>query len=321
VETIAFLEALVRALGRGWSARYSVISPYGVYGVVLTSDLGGSVEIVPSRVRGVVVTWSPFVFARGTPHYDLHTDDGVLLRTPRIDEAIAHLDSWRRSRGAVARAAARVARSGAGRPRRAGRVTQVERAAAAPETLSGALHAKKLGQIAGARRLATRGDHDEVARELVRLARHASGDDRANVLAVLVAVAKPADGPELARYLDDPARSVQRVAIEGVKRAGYTAAVPALSALVLASDVRATTRKTIAVEAATAMKVLSGKRGAAALTGYLIASDPRVREAACVAFTLFASAGAKQIRPLLEGLLSDADPRVAKAARRALGTP
>jgi len=36
VETVAFLEALVRALGRGWSARYGIIAPYGVLGLTLT---------------------------------------------------------------------------------------------------------------------------------------------------------------------------------------------------------------------------------------------------------------------------------------------
>jgi HEAT repeat protein len=66
------------------------------------------------------------------------------------------------------------------------------------------------------------------------------------------------------------------------------------------------------------MKVLSGRRGGAALTGYLSSDDPRVREAACVAFTLFANPGTKQARPLLERLLGDGDARVARAARRAL---
>ena len=31
MESIAFLETLLRALGRGWSARYGVIAPYGVF--------------------------------------------------------------------------------------------------------------------------------------------------------------------------------------------------------------------------------------------------------------------------------------------------
>ncbi|MBC7977126.1 MAG: hypothetical protein H7138_19295, partial [Myxococcales bacterium] len=98
METIAFLESLVRALGRGWSARYAMIVPYGVFGVILTSDVGGAVEIVPSRVRGEIVTWSPFVFTRGTPHYDLHTDDGVMTRTPVLADAVARLERWRRAR-------------------------------------------------------------------------------------------------------------------------------------------------------------------------------------------------------------------------------
>jgi len=320
VETIAFLEALVRALGRGWSARYSVISPYGVYGVVLTSDLGGTVEVVPSLVRGEVVTWSPFVFARGVPHYDLHTDDGKLLRTSRLDDALARLESWRRARGPVARAAARVARAGAHRSRRAGRVTQVDLTPVASESLADALRDKKLGQIARARKLAAMRDREQVVRELVTLARRSTGDARANALAVLVAIARPADGPELARYLDDPERSVQRVAIEGVKRAGHVSAVPQLAALVIARDPRSASSKALAAEAATAMKALSGKRGGAALTSYLASTNPRIREAACVAFTMFANQGARQARALLEGLLADDDARVVKAARRVLAT-
>jgi HEAT repeat protein len=95
--------------------------------------------------------------------------------------------------------------------------------------------------------------------------------------------------------------------------------VPALAAIVLGRDGKPTSARTqLAVAAATAMKVLSGRRGAAALTGYFTAPDPRVREAACVAFTLFPNPGTKQARPLLERLLDDGDPRVARAARRVL---
>jgi hypothetical protein len=319
VETIAFLEALVRGLGRGWSARYGIIAPYGVLGVTLTSDAGGTVEIVPSLVRGVVVTWSPFVFTPGTPHYDVYTDDGVLTRTAVLADAVARLERWRRSRGPVGQVVARLARAGA-RRRRPVRTTEVDLLRAVPlEPLADALRDKKLGEIKRARELAARRDHDTAAGELLAIARRASGDARANALGVLVAIARPEHGPELARYLGDPERSVQRVAIDGVKRTGYAAAVPALAALVLGRDGRpASARSQLATAAATAMKVLSGRRGAASLTGYLSSADPRVREAACVAFTLFANPGTKQARPLLERLLGDGDPRVVKAARRAL---
>ncbi|HEX8106544.1 MAG TPA: HEAT repeat domain-containing protein, partial [Kofleriaceae bacterium] len=98
-----------------------------------------------------------------------------------------------------------------------------------------------------------------------------------------------------------------------------TAAVPALDQLVLARDGKPTSARTrLAIEAATARKVLSVQRGAAALTGYFRSDDPRVREAACVAFTLFTNPGTKQARPALERLLADGDPRVVRAARRAL---
>ena len=46
--------------------------------------------------------------------------------------------------------------------------------------------------------------------------------------------------------------------------------------------------------------------------------DPRVREAACVALTMFPHPGTKRARPVLERLLADSDARVAKAARRVL---
>lgn len=348
MESIAtFLEALVRALGRGWSARYGMIAPYGVYGVILTSDAGGSVEIVPSLVRGEVVTWSPFVFTRGTPHYDVHTDDGELLRTCVVAEVVERLERWRRSRGPVARVdrvAARVAMARGRPPRRSGRTTELDvtppagtplhsatlvaaQLARAPlarpavvssQSLADALRDKKLGQIDRARKLAKERDRDQVARELLVIARRSTGDARANALVVLTSIARPEHGADLARYLDDPARSVQSVAIDGVKRLGYVAAIPALAALVLGRDSKPSSSKSrLASSAAAAMKTLSGKRGAAALTGYLTADDPRVREAACVAFTMFANPGTK-LRPILERLLDDSDARVVRAARRAL---
>jgi HEAT repeat protein len=187
------------------------------------------------------------------------------------------------------------------------------------EPLADALRGKRLGHIRRACRLAKQRDRGQAAGELLAIARHTSGEARANALGVLVGVARPEDGPELARYLADPERSVQRVAIDGVKRTGYVPAVPALAALVLGNGATPTGHRTeLAVSAATAMKVLSGKRGAAALTSYLGSADPRVREAACVAFTLFDNPGTKAARPLLEDLLDDGDPRVARAARRAL---
>jgi HEAT repeat protein len=340
VEAIGFLESLVRALGRGWSARYGMIMPYGVFGVILTSDVGGSVEVVPSLVRGPAVIWSPFVFTQGTPHYDLHADGQLLLRTPALIEASARLERWRQARGPAGRVAARLARVGS-RARRA-RTTEVDVASfgvpdgvrrdgvgrgvagrdgagRGVESLADALRDRKLGQIDRARKLAKHRDHGLATRELLAIARLADGDARANALGVLAAISRPEHGPAFARYLGDPERSVQRVAIDGVKRTGYAAAIPALAAIVLDRDARPTSsRSQLAVSAAAVMKALSGKRGAAALTGYLSSDDPRVREAACVAFTMSANPGARVARPLLERLLTDGDARVAKAARRAL---
>lgn len=317
MEALGFLEALVRALGRGWSVRYGIIAPYGVIGVTLTSDTGGTVEVVPSLVRGDVVIWSPFSFTQGALHYDVHTDDGV-LRTPVLGDAVARLERWRRSRGPAGQAAARLARAGA--RRRSVRTTEVDLPRGAPlPLLADALRGQRLGEIKRARELASRRDPAAAAGELLAIARRTTGDARANALAVLVAIARREHGPEIARYLADPERSVQRVAIDGVKRTGYAAAVPALAAIVLDRDARPTSARTrLAIEAAAAMKALSGRRGAAALTDYLSSDDPRVREAACVAFTLLANPGTKQARPLLERLLCDGDPRVARAARRAL---
>jgi hypothetical protein len=340
VETIAFLEALIRALGHGWSARYGTIAPYGIFGLTLSSDAGGSIQVVPALVRGPIVTWSPFAFARGTPHYEVYTDDGALIRTPVLADVVAWLERWRRTRGPVGQVAARLARAEARRVRRSGRTTELDvprmmatprigalaavpRAAApvapAAGSLADALRDKKLGRIERARKLAKARDPDQAARELLAIAQDTTGDARANALDVLVIVGRPEDGPALARYLGDPERSVQRVAIEGVKRIGYTAAVPVLATLVLGRDAKPNSgRSRLAMEAATAMKALSGKRGAAALIGYLASDDPRVREAACVAFTMFSNPGTKQARPLLERLLADDDAQVAKAARRAL---
>jgi len=310
VETVAFLEALVGQLGRGWSARYGILAPYCVLGVTLRCDTGGTVEVVPSRVRGEVVTWTPFPFARGTPHYDLYVD-GVIVRTAAVDEALAVLEGWRKARGPVAQVAARLAQVGA---RRAARRAELGGTRGASRT--GAPRSKQVGPQprAGAVRAG-----DAAACELLAIVRRSTGDARAGALGKLVAIAGPEHGPELARYLSDPERSVQRVAIDGVKRTGYTAAIPALAALVLEHDRRATSaRSQLAVAAAAAMRVLSGQRGAAALTGYLTSDNPRVREAACVAFTLLANPGTKAARPMLERLLTDGDPRVERAARRAL---
>jgi HEAT repeat protein len=243
--------------------------------------------------------------------------------------------------------AARFARVEPSRPRRSARTTEVDDPRVTPamgspvviepvraptrspvarassagpvESLAEALRGKKLGQIERARKLARKRGHDQVARELYAIAKRASGDARANALGVLVAVARPQDGAELARYLGDPERSVQSVAVDGVKRTGYAAAVPALAALVVGRDARPTSaRSLLAASAATAMKVLSGKRGIAALTGYLTSDDPRVREAACVALTMSGGPATTRTRPMLERLLADGDARVVKAARRAL---
>src|SRR5262249_20594874 len=152
----------------GWSARYGVIAPFGVLGVTLTSDVGGKGEGVPSLVRGEIVTWTPFMFTPGTPHYDLYAD-GVLTRTAGVADAVAHPERWRRARGPAGKVAARLARVGAGRPR-AVRTPEVERTAS-HESLADALRGRPLGEIKRARELAAGRDCDAAAGELLAIAR------------------------------------------------------------------------------------------------------------------------------------------------------
>ncbi|HEY0192742.1 MAG TPA: hypothetical protein VGC42_16600 [Kofleriaceae bacterium] len=350
VEAIGFLEGLVRALGRGWSARFNMIAPYGVYGVTLLSDVGGSVEIVPALVRGPAVIWSPFVFTRGEPHYELWSGDRLLLRTPTLDDAVARLERWRAARGPGSKVAARFARLGRGR-----RTTEVDlppgdtltdlrtlpvaavdaeakarpkakskarpRTAKPPESLVDVLRDARPGELERARKLAKRLGHDDAARQLFALASAGTGVARANALAVLATIAAPIDGVAIATYLGDPDRAVQRAAVDGLARARHVAAIPALAALVIARDGRPTSGRTqLAAAAAAALKALSGLRGGAGLLGYFTAVDPVIREAACVAIGLTAAPAAKQLRPLLERLVTDAEPRVARAARRALAS-
>lgn len=343
MEAVGFLGVLVRALGRGWSARYGMIVPYGVFGLNLTSDVGGAVEIVPSLVRGPAVIWSPFVFTRGTPHYELHAEGKLLLRTPKVEDAVARLERWRQARGPAGRVAARLAK--VGKPRRPQRTTEIDtrpegqrgsfdppratptapmRAVEPPADgagdETGLAAALRDGKLDRARKLARQGDAVLVRRTLRTLLEQGSGTARATAAGVLAAIAEAGDGAELARYLMDLDRKVQRAAVDGVKRAGYVAALPALAALVIDRDSKPASAKTqLAAAAAVAMKALSGRRGAAGLLGYLDAPDPRLREAACIAVTL-APAASGPLRRALEQLLDDSDPRVARAAKRALAT-
>ena len=101
------------------------------------------------------------------------------------------------------------------------------------------------------------------------------------------------------------------MAIDAVKRAGYAAAVPTLAAMV--NDGRYTFR----FNAATAMKTLSGLRGASGTAHHFASSDPRVREAACEMVAMF-DEGAKLLRPHVEKALLDEDAKVAAAAKKAL---
>jgi hypothetical protein len=102
--------------------------------------------------------------------------------------------------------------------------------------------------------------------------------------------------------------------IEAIKRTSYTAAIPALAVIVCSSR---RGNQVEGVYAATAMKSLSGKRGASGLLCYFASDDPRVREAACHAFSMFDD-GHKLALPYLEKALLDLDPAVAAAAKSAL---
>ena len=94
------------------------------------------------------------------------------------------------------------------------------------------------------------------------------------------------------------------------------AAIPALAALINGTA-RASSGHSYQFDAATALKALSGRRGDAALIGYLDHADPRVREAACHAIAAY-DTGYRSAVPHLERCTGDVDPAVATAAKKAL---
>jgi hypothetical protein len=204
-------------------------------------------------------------------------------------------------------------------PSRASPATKVTKAATraepAPKLLADLIAGKELWKATSAMEHAKRRPARDAMVELVKIL---SGDgppvERANAMWIASVIASPEDGPTFVRYLDDPEPEVRRMTIDAIKRTGYAAAIPTLAALVCAS------RHGHGVEgvyAATAMKALSGKRGASGLVGYFASDDPRVREAACHAFTMFDD-GHKMASPYLEKARLDMDPAVAAAAVNAL---
>jgi hypothetical protein len=135
-------------------------------------------------------------------------------------------------------------------------------------------------------------------------------DERANALMIAAAIAEARDAKTIAAYLDDRSDRVRRMAIDAVKRLGYTAAIGKLAVMVC-------TKRKEGIEdihAATAMKTLSGRNGPSGLLGYFASEDPRVREAACRAFEIF-DQGQEMARPYLEKALLDDDAAVVAAAK------
>jgi hypothetical protein len=189
---------------------------------------------------------------------------------------------------------------------------RIERAA---KPLAELIASKDLWNATTALEHAKRRPPREAIAELVHiLAGDGPSAERANAMWIASAVASPEDGPILARYLNDPSSDVRRMAFEAVKRTGYSDAIPTLAAIVCAS---VHDNQAEGVFAATAMKSLSGKRGASGLLSYFASDDPRVREAACHAFMMFDD-GHKLALPYLEKAATDNDPAVAAAARRTL---
>jgi hypothetical protein len=167
---------------------------------------------------------------------------------------------------------------------------------------------------------AKRRPHAEVMKELFALAASENGGkwgyDRANALFGAAEIAEEDDGPAFARFLNDENEFVARVAIGGVKKTGYKAAIPALAAMVNGRD-GGRRGRVMSGHAATALKTLSGKRGASGILPYFDSEDARVREAACNMFIVFDEAP-KLGQPYLEKALNDSDEAVAAAAKRAL---
>jgi hypothetical protein len=191
------------------------------------------------------------------------------------------------------------------------------RAEPAPKPLAELIAGKQLWKATTALDHAKRRPARDAMAELVTiLAGDGPSTERANAMWIASAIASPEDGPTLARYLDDRSPEVRRMTFDAIKRTRYTDAIPTLAAIVCASR---RGERVEGVSAATAMKSLSGKRGASGLVGYFASDDPRVREAACHAFTMFDD-GHKLARPYLEKALLDSDPAVVAAAKDALTT-
>jgi hypothetical protein len=184
-------------------------------------------------------------------------------------------------------------------------------------TLAEALRGKDWWKATRALELAKRRPRREACDELLAIARGTGPEnERAGAVHILGEIARDEDDEALAGFLEDPDETVRRVAIDAVKRRGYRAALPTLARIVTSPQ---SGRSTLRTHALTAMKSLSGKSGPAGLIGYLDHEDPRVREAACIAFTIFED-GRRMAKEPLEQRLADVDPSVAKAAAQALET-
>ena len=143
--------------------------------------------------------------------------------------------------------------------------------------------------------------------ELLQIAAGGLRDARINALWIASEIATPRDGRMFTRFLDDKDERVRSMAIDGIERTRYRAALPALAAIVN------TPRGPLRVTAAYAMAALAGG-GVSKLVGYLHDSDPRIREAGCHALWFLYEG--RRIAPEIERCTRDPDRRVVAAAKR-----
>ena len=201
------------------------------------------------------------------------------------------------------------------RPAAAAKKTKKETAKKPEPSLAELVAGKKLWKATRALEVAKRRAASEIRVELLAIARgQGTAEERANALWILGQVGTVEDGEALFTFLEDPHEQVCRMAIDGVKRTGYRAAIPTLARLVLGGGLRS-------MWSLTTMGSLSGTKGPSGLIGYLEHEDPRVREAACVGCKAFVKQGLKLATAPLEVRLADPDAAVAKAAANALGRP
>ena len=177
--------------------------------------------------------------------------------------------------------------------------------------LAAALAGRKRGDVRRAVKLARTLPQRAAMKELLALFRsRGTRDARTNALWVASEIAEPRDGKTFAALLRHRDALVQSIAIDGICRARHVAALPALAAIVNASQHPGRLAATFG------MMEIGPARGMTALKGYLHARDPRIREAAAHGIRLHYEG--TRIPPALEQCTRDRDKRVVAAAKHAM---